>query len=42
MVLPQFAHAHNLSDFKFLPVLNIDCFLFRCKGVSHIVSIGKR
>ena len=40
MILPQFAHAHNLLYISFLPVLNIDCLPKRSQGVSYVVPTG--
>ena len=40
MILRQFAHAHNVFFFNFLPVLNIDCLPKRSKGVSYVVPTG--
>ena len=32
MIFPQFAHAHNLFYFNFLPLLNIDCLSINLLG----------
>ena len=42
MILPQFAHAHNLFHDAFLLALNIDCLHYMSRGVSYVVLTGRR
>ena len=35
MILSQFAHAHNLINFKILHALNIDISPQRSKGIGY-------